>query len=105
MRRYFELFGVPTALFLFARQGLQEFSILDRGIFLNALRLGAHAHGLATCAQGARATRASPFRTPFKIPAPCQLNCDFSIGYASRAVVNHFNPGRSESTALYIDHR
>lgn len=103
MRRNFEFFGAPTVIFLFAHKGLHEFSILDTGIFLNSLMLSAHAHGLATCAQGALATWASPIRSEFKIPAKYQLICGVSIGYASASAVNNFNPGRSEASMLQIE--
>ena len=46
MRRNFEFFGAPTVIFVFAHQGLREFSILDAGIFLQTLMLSAQAHGL-----------------------------------------------------------
>ena len=103
MRRNFEFFGAPTVIFLFAHKGLHEFSILDAGIFLNTLMLSAHAHGLATCAQGALATWASPIRSEFKIPEPYQLICGLSIGYASESAVNYFNPGRSDANLLQIE--
>jgi hypothetical protein len=67
--------------------------------------LSAQAHGLATCAQGALATWAGPIRAEFKIPAPYQLICGLSIGYASDAAVNQFNPGRGEATSLRIENR
>ncbi len=103
MRRNFEFFGAPTAIFLFAHKGLHEFSVLDTGIFLNTLMLCAHANGLATCAQGALATWAGPIRAEFKIPAPYRLICGLSIGYASEAAVNNFNPGRSELKILQVE--
>ena len=103
MRRNFEFFGAPTVIFLFAHKGLHEFSILDAGIFLNTLMLSAHAHGLATCAQGALATWASPIRSEFKIPEPYQLICGLSIGYASESAINNFNPGRSDANLLQIE--
>jgi len=103
MRRNFEFFGAPTVIFLFAHKGLHEFSILDAGIFLNTLMLSAHAHGLATCAQGALATWASPIRSEFKIPEPYQLICGLSIGYASESAVNNFNPGRRDANLLQIE--
>ena len=102
MRRNFEFFGAPTVIFLFVHKGLREFSILDAGIFLNTLMLSAHAHGLATCAQGALATWAGPIRAEFKIPAPYQLICGLSLGYASAAAVNQFNPGRPHAKALQL---
>lgn len=105
MRRNFEFFGAPTAIFLFAHKGLREFSILDTGIYLNTLMLSAHANGLATCAQGALATWAGPIRAEFNIPRPYQLICGVSIGYASDASVNQFNPGRCDAKLLQIDKR
>ena len=105
MRRNFEFFGAPTVIFLFAHKGLREFSVLDTGIFLNTLMLSAHARGLATCAQGALATWAGPIRAEFKVPAPYQLICGVSIGYASDAAVNNFNPGRSEAASLQLERR
>lgn len=96
MRRNFEFFGAPTALFLFAHKGLHEFSVLDAGIWLQTLMLSAHAHGLATCAQGALATWAGPVRQAFSVPAPYQLTCGVSIGYASSHTVNQYNPGRGD---------
>ncbi|MCX7224681.1 MAG: nitroreductase family protein [Burkholderiales bacterium] len=78
---------------------------MDTGIFLNTLMLSAHAHGLATCAQGALATWAGPIRAEFKIPASYQLICGLSMGYAADAAVNQFNPGRNDAKALQIESR
>ncbi len=103
MRRNFEFFGAPTALFLFAHRGLREFSVLDAGVYLQTLMLAAQARGLATCAQGALATWAGPVREAFDIPAPYRLICGVSIGYASAHVVNGFNPGRAAAAALRVD--
>jgi nitroreductase len=103
MRRNFEFFGAPTALFLFAHRGLCEFPVLDAGVYLQTLMLSAHARGLATCAQGALATWAGPVRAAFDIPAPYRLICGVSIGYASAHAVNDFNPGRAAATLLGIE--
>ncbi len=100
MRRNFEFFGAPTALFLFAHKGLREFSVLDTGVYLQTLMLSAQARGLATCAQGALATWAGPVRAAFAIPAPYRLICGVSIGYASAHAVNGFNPGRAAPSTL-----
>lgn len=102
MRRNFEFFGAPTVLFLFAHQGLHEFSVLDTGVFLQTLMLSAHAHGLATCAQGALATWASPVRAAFRVPPQYQLICGVSLGYASDAPVNQYNPGRGKVEELLV---
>ncbi len=102
MRRNFEFFGAPTVLFLFAHKGLHEFSALDAGVFLQTLMLSAHAHGLASCAQGALATWAGPVRAVFRIPPQYQLICGVSLGYASGTPVNQYNPGRGRVEELLV---
>lgn len=102
MRRNFEFFGAPTVLFLFAHRGLREFAVLDAGIYLQTLMLSAQAHGLATCAQGALATWASPVKAAFDVPTPYRLVCGVSIGYASSHPVNTFNPGRADPAGLLV---
>ena len=95
MRRNFEFFGAPCALFVFAHRGLREFSVLDAGIYLQSLMLSAHARGLGTCAQGALATWAGPVREAFSVPDDYRLVCGVSMGYISAHQVNGFNPGRA----------
>lgn len=102
MRRNFEFFGAPTAIFVFVHAGLREFSVLDAGIYLQSLMLSAHTHGLGTCAQGALATWAGPVRAEFAIPKNYKLICGVSIGYASANPVNQFNPGRKTASGLLL---
>ncbi len=97
MRRNFEFFGAPVAIFVFVHAGLREFSVLDAGIWLQSLMLSAHARGLATCAQGALATWAAPVRAAFDVPRDYRLICGLSLGYASAHPVNGYNPGRSDA--------
>lgn len=96
MRKNFEFFGAPTAIFVFVHEGLKEFAVLDAGILLQTLMLSAQANGLATCAQGALATWPGPVRQEFNVPEHYKLICGVSIGYASDHDVNGFNPGRRE---------
>lgn len=96
MRRNFEFFGAPTAIFIFVHEGLKEFAVLDAGILLQTLMLSAHANGLATCAQGALATWPAPVRQLFDVPPKYKLICGVSIGYASDHPVNEYNPGRRD---------
>lgn len=96
MRRNFEFFGAPVVIFLFVHEGLKEFAVLDAGTFLQTLMLSAHAHGLATCAQGALATWPGPVRRAFDVPDRYKLICGVSLGYASDHPVNQFNPGRRQ---------
>jgi nitroreductase len=102
MRKNFEFFGAPTAIFVFVHCGLREFSVLDAGIFTQTLMLSAHAQGLGTCAQGALATWAGPVRTAFAVPDHYKLICGVSIGYASDHAVNQFNPGRGKPAELLL---
>jgi nitroreductase len=102
MRRNFEFFGAPTAIFVFVHRGLNEYSVLDAGIFLQSFMLAAEARGLATCAQGALATWAGPVRAAFDVPADYKLICGISVGYASDHVVNTFNPGRADVAQMII---
>jgi nitroreductase len=102
MRRNMQFFDAPTALFLFVHEGLHEYAVLDAGIYLQTLMLSAHAHGLATCAQGALATWASPVRAAFDVPARYKLLCGVSMGYASDHKVNQFNPGRRDAVGTLI---
>jgi nitroreductase len=105
MRRNFEIFGAPTAIFVFVHSGLREFSVLDAGIYLQSLMLSAQAHGLGTCAQGALATWAGPVRQAFDVPAGYKLIGGLSIGYASGHAVNQYNPGRAKAADLLLAKR
>jgi nitroreductase len=94
MRRNFEFFGAPTAIFVFVHEGLGSYSVLDAGFMLQTLLLSAHARGLGTCAQGALAMWAGPVRSEFEVPEPYRLICGVSVGYASDHPVNRYAPAR-----------
>lgn len=94
MRRNFEFFGAPTALFVFTHEGLGEYSVLDAGAMLQTLMLAAHARGLGTCAQGALALWSAPVREAFVVPEHYRLICGVAIGYPSDAAVNAYAPRR-----------
>lgn len=94
MRRNFEFFGAPAAVFVFVHEGLGEYSVLDAGFMLQTLLLSAHARGLGTCAQGALAMWSGPVRAEFEVPDHYRLLCGVSIGYASDHAVNQYDPGR-----------
>ena len=105
MRKNFEFFGAPAAIFVFVHSGLREFSVLDAGILTQTLMLSAHGHGLGTCAQGALATWAGPVREAFDVPTGYKLICGVSIGYPTTHPVNQFNPGRGAVADLLIKAR
>jgi nitroreductase len=102
MRRNFEFFGAPTAIFIFVHGDLREFSVLDAGIFLQSLMLSAQARGLGTCAQGALASWGSPVRAEFDVPEHYKLIAGVSIGYPSNHVINDYNPGRLSPSDLLL---
>jgi nitroreductase len=105
MRRNFEFFGAPVALFFFVHGGLREYSVLDAGILLQTIMLSAQSRGLATCAQGALATWASPVREEFDVPREYKLVCGMSLGYASSHPVNAYDPGRMNVRELRLPPR
>jgi nitroreductase len=94
LRRNFEFFGAPTAIFFFIHEGFKEFAAVDAGIFMQTLMLSAHSHGLASCPQAALGTWGSPVRAAFDIPNSYKLISGLSLGYAADSKVNHYNPGR-----------
>jgi len=102
MRRNWEFFGAPVVMFVFVRQELGAYSILDAGIFLQSLMLSAHARGLGTCAEGALATWAGPVREAFDVPPAYKLLCGLALGWPSDHVVNTFNPGRADVAEMLI---
>ena len=102
MRRNWEFFGAPVVLFVFVRQELGAYSILDAGIFLQSLMLSAQARGLGTCAEGALGTWAGPVREAFEVPPAYKLLCGLALGWPSDHVVNTFNPGRAEVAEMLI---
>lgn len=102
MRKNYELFGAPVALFLFAHEGLGVYSVLDAGVFLQSFMLAAQARGLGTCAQGALAVWPEPVREAFEVPPHYKLLVGCSVGYADDAPVNRFNPGRPPVETLLL---
>ncbi|MCU0283069.1 MAG: nitroreductase [Candidatus Nanopelagicales bacterium] len=105
MRRNFELFGAPTAVFVFVHAGLREYAVLDAGLVLQTLLLAAHARGLGACAQGALAIWAGPVREAFAVPAEYRLLCGVSLGYPTDAPVNAFRPDRAPLDAVLLPPR
>lgn len=105
MRRNFEFFGAPIVLFVFVREELGVYSVLDAGIFLQSLMLSAKARGLGTCAEGALATWAGPVRAEFEVPPAYKLLCGLALGWPSGHVVNDFNPGRAEIAEMLISEK
>lgn len=102
MRRNWEFFGAPVVLFVFVRQELGVYSVLDAGIYLQSLMLSAQARGLGTCAEGALGTWGSPVRAAFKVPPAYKLLCGLALGWPSEHAVNAYNPGRVDVAEMLI---
>ena len=102
MRRNWEFFGAPVVLFVFVRQELGAYSVLDAGVFLQSLMLSAKARGLGTCAEGALGTWAGPVREAFEVPPAYKLLCGLALGWPSDHVVNNYNPGRADVAEMLI---
>lgn len=105
MRKNFEFFGAPVALFVFAHEGLGAYAALDAGIFLQSFMLACHTRGLGTCAQGALALWPQPVRDAFAVPAAYRLLVGCAVGFPSDSAVNAFNPGRCEVDQLLLPTR
>lgn len=105
MRRNFEFFGAPVAIFVFVHRGLGHYATLDAGIMLHALMLSAHARGLGTCAQGALAVWADPVRSAFEVPGQYALLCGVALGYPSDHPVNQYAPARAGASERLLPAR
>lgn len=105
MRRNWEFFGAPVVLFVFVRQELGAYSVLDAGIFLQSLMLSAQARGLGTCAEGALGTWGGPVREAFDVPPAYKLLCGLALGWPSGHAVNAFNPGRADVAEMLVPAR
>jgi nitroreductase len=102
MRRNFEFFGAPVAMFFFVHKALGEYSVSDVSLFNQNLMLSAHAHGLGTCAQGVLGLWADVIREEFEVPAEYKLVYGMSLGYPSDHVVNQFGAERLPIAEILI---
>lgn len=92
MRKNFEFFGAPVAMFLFVHGDRGVYSALDGGIFLQTLMLAATNRGLGTCAQASVTTWGTKVRKYFDVEEEYKLICGLSLGYPAEDVVNTFQP-------------
>jgi nitroreductase len=92
--RNYEFFGAPVEIFLFAHKALGAYAVSDVSLFAQNLMLSAHAHGLATCAQGAVAMWSKPIKREFDLPKEYQLVYGIALGYRSYDKINTFKAER-----------
>lgn len=102
MEKNFSFFGAPVALFFFIDPRMTHTALVDLGIFMQSLMLGAENKGLGTCAEGALGIWRSPLDKHFTIPKEFKLVCGMAIGYPAEDKVNQFRPEKMGLEDLLI---
>lgn len=92
MRKNFEFFGAPVAIFVFVHGERSTYSALDTGMFLQNLMLSAADRGLGTCAQASVAMWGGSVRRFFEIEPSYRLVCGLCLGYPENDKVNSYRP-------------
>lgn len=97
----FSFYGAPHGIFLFQDSSLNEWSILDMGMFAQTLMLAAHAHGLGTVPQAFLTDYAQDIKKFMDIPVSKRLVLGISIGYPDMASkANSFRTDRVDTTEI-----
>lgn len=105
MRRNFDFFDAPVALFVFVHEGLGVYGPLDAGFFLQNLALAAEEQGLGTCMQGALAFWSKPVHDAFQVDRNYKLLCGVSLGYEADHAVNSFRPDKKSIDDILLNPR
>ena len=105
LRRNYEFFGAPTALFFFTHRGLDHFGTLDLGLYMQTLMLAAKARGIGTCAQGYLGNYPDIIREEFEVSDDYALVCGMSIGYPSDHPINGWQAERLPIDELKVPAR
>lgn len=94
IRKNFEFFGAPVAIFIFVHGDRATASALDTGMFMQNLMLAATDRGLGTCAQASVAMWGKSIRPFFNIDKPYKLICGLCLGYPAEDRVNSYRPDK-----------
>lgn len=94
IRKNFEFFDAPVAMFIFVHGDRATASALDTGMFLQNLMLAATDRGLGTCAQASVAMWGKSIRPFFKIKKPYKLICGLCLGYPAESTINTYRPAK-----------
>lgn len=94
----FDLFGAPHLMVVTTDAALGTYGAVDCGLFLQALLLAAHSHGIATIAQAALATQAPFLREHLGLTEDRRVLVGVSFGYADEA--DPVNGYRTERQSL-----
>lgn len=90
----FRFYDAPHGIFLFQDSSLNEWSILDMGMFAQNIMLAAHACGLGTVPQAFLTDYSAEIKSFLEIPGTKRLVLGISIGYPEKE--NVFNRFRTE---------
>lgn len=97
MLRNFEFFDAPHVALITVEADLGPYALLDTGIYVSSLLLGAQALGLAAAPQAALAGYADFFRGHFDVPQNRRVVLGISLGYAAAdEPVNEFRTSRAD---------
>jgi len=97
----FRLFGAPHVAIVTMPADLGPYAAMDCGAFIASFLLAAHAHGVATTAQGAVARHAKFVRSHFGIGEDRKMLCAIAFGYADENhPVNHFRTIRAPAEEI-----
>ncbi|UAA37512.1 nitroreductase [Paraneptunicella aestuarii] len=102
MAKNFHFFDAPVALFFFVDPRMTHTALVDLGIFMQSLMLGATNEGLGTCAMGALGIWRKPLDKHFNIPTEYKLVCGMALGYPTDAKVNQYRPEKISLQELII---
>jgi nitroreductase len=92
-RRNYEFFGAPVGLFLTVSRNARDGALVDAGMFLQALMLGARSVGLDTCPQASWIDFFPEVRKQLNIKPDQVIVCGVSLGYA-----DHDHPANRVAT-------
>ena len=82
MMRNFSFFGAPHVMIITSPKDLGTYGAVDCGSFLTTFLTVAHAHNVATIAQGAIAVYSDFVREYLSVPEDRLILCGVSFGYA-----------------------
>lgn len=100
-QRNFRFFGAPLGFMFTIDRVLERGSMLDYGMFLQAIMVAARAHGLHTCPQAAWNGYARIVLPHIAAGPDEMLVCGMSMGYADdSALVNSFHTPREPVAAF-----
>ena len=83
--RNYDFFGAPIGMILTLDRALALGSLIDLGMFLEALMVAAEGLGLATCPQAAFASYHAAIRTVLALPSSEMIMCGLALGYEDRS--------------------